>query len=186
LPWFQNVTEDEMTHGGSAAWNDPNAASWKTGNGEHSQRGCAGRSRWSGWEIGAMVGGFVVFWPLGLVALGVKMVKGEMWPGAASGVKPWEIFNKSNGAEKASAHWNKAWSNFGARHNGASHSGNYAFEDYKKRELERLEAERRKLMEDQKAFYEFVERVRRAKDQEEFDRFMAERRSAPPAEEPKV
>ena len=129
-----------------------------------------------------MVGGFVVFWPLGLLALGVKMVKGEMWPGAATGTKPWDLFNKSGAAEKASSQWNKAWSNFGGGGNGGSHSGNYAFEEYKKRELERLEAERRKLMEDQKAFADFVERVRRAKDQDEFDRFMAERRTAPPTE----
>jgi hypothetical protein len=38
-----------------------------------------------------------------------------------------------------------------------------------------LEAERRKLEEEQKAFADHLAKLRRAKDQEEFDRFMAER-----------
>jgi hypothetical protein len=42
--------------------------------------------------------------------------------------------------------------------------------------LRRLDEERRMLEEEQKAFREFVEKLRRAKDQDEFDRFMAERR----------
>ena len=54
-------------------------------------------------------------------------------------------------------------------------SGNAAFDDYKRAELDKIEALRRKLEEDQKAFGDFVERLRRAKDQEEFERFMAER-----------
>jgi hypothetical protein len=34
---------------------------------------------WSIYEIGAVLGGFVVFWPLGLLALFLKMKKGELW-----------------------------------------------------------------------------------------------------------
>jgi hypothetical protein len=43
-----------------------------------------------------------------------------------------------------------------------------------------MEQIRRRLSEEQKAFGEFLDRLKRAKDQEEFDRFMAERQ-APPA-----
>ena len=43
------------------------------------------------------------------------------------------------------------------------------------RELERLEAERRKLDEERREFSEFLRDLRRAKDHDEFDRFMAER-----------
>ena len=50
-------------------------------------------------------------------------------------------------------------------------------------ELARLEEERRKLDDEQKAFSEHLERLRKAKDQDEFDRFMAERK-APSAEPP--
>jgi hypothetical protein len=126
---------------------------------------CVGRKRWSAWEIVAIVAGFAIFWPLGLIALFVKLWNGELWPGAAAGDMPW----RSAGT----------WSPPSWTQRSGSPSGNSAFEEYRKRELERLEAERRKLMEEQKAFAEFVERVRRAKDQEEFDRFMAERRTKP-------
>ena len=47
-------------------------------------------------------------------------------------------------------------------------SGNGAFDEYKRETLDRLEKE-------QKAFEEFVEQLRRSRDKEEFERFMAER-----------
>jgi hypothetical protein len=51
-------------------------------------------------------------------------------------------------------------------------------------QLARLEEERCKLDEEQKAFREYLARLRKAKDQDEFDRFMAERRAPPPSEPP--
>ncbi len=51
---------------------------------------------------------------------------------------------------------------------GASGStGNIAFDDYRETTLKRLEEERQE-------FSQFLERLRRAKDQDEFDRFMSE------------
>ena len=61
----------------------------------------------------------------------------------------------------------------------AAPTGNWAFEEYRQRELERLEEERRRLDEESRAFAEFVEELKRAKDREEFDAFMAKRRSGP-------
>jgi hypothetical protein len=43
--------------------------------------------------------------------------------------------------------------------------------------LARLEEERRKLDEEARAFRGFVEELKRAKDREEFDAFMAKRRA---------
>ena len=43
----------------------------------------------------------------------------------------------------------------------------------------RLDEERRKLDEAQREFAEYVDAIRRAKDREEFERFMAERRARP-------
>lgn len=60
-----------------------------------------------------------------------------------------------------------------------SSTGNFAFEEYRRRELERLEAERRRLDDEARGFAEFVEELKRAKDREEFDAFMARRRAAP-------
>jgi hypothetical protein len=131
---------------------------------------CGGMSsRWSLWEVGAMIAGFVVFWPLGLLALFLKWKNGEMWRGSSGSDAPWAGFKKPDF---------RAWQGWKANNAsyGFSGSGNAAFDDYKAEQLKRLDEERRKLEEDQKAFREFVEKVRRAKDQEEFDRFMAERK----------
>jgi len=54
-----------------------------------------------------------------------------------------------------------------------STSGNSAFDAYREETLKRLE-------EEQKAFGDFMERLKRARDQEEFERFMAERRADKP------
>ena len=48
-------------------------------------------------------------------------------------------------------------------------TGNTAFDQYRAETLRQLES-------DQQAFYGFMDKLRRAKDREEFDRFMSERR----------
>ena len=146
-----------MTHSASAGFEQM---------GETRHRRCGGgfKSRWSPWEVGAMVAGFVVFWPLGLLALFLKWKNGEMWRGSADVAAPWAGLKKPDLS---------AWS--GKAAHGFGSSGNAAFDDYRREQLRRLDEERRKLEEEQKAFREFVEKLRRAKDQDEFDRFMAER-----------
>jgi hypothetical protein len=57
-----------------------------------------------------------------------------------------------------------------------SRTGNSAFDEYRRSELKRLEEERRRLDEEARAFGDFVEELKRAKDREEFDAFMARRR----------
>ena len=54
----------------------------------------------------------------------------------------------------------------------------------KRTQLARLEQERRKLDEEQKVFRDYLARLRKAKNQDEFDRFMAERKAPPPSEPP--
>ena len=49
-------------------------------------------------------------------------------------------------------------------------SGNHAFDEYRSETLRRLEDEQRE-------FRDFLERLRFAKDKQEFDQFMADRRS---------
>ena len=139
-----------------------------------------GKRKWSGVELGVIIGGFVIFWPAGLVALRIKLVNGELWKGSAHSVSPWAAYHdwKAQRGDKPFA--------FSGAFNGASWpshgtSGNAAFDAYKKEQLERLEAERRKLEDEQRAFAEHLPKLRRAKDQDEFDRFMAERK--PPTAE---
>jgi hypothetical protein len=142
----------------------------------HRSRGCGwGKARWSALEVGAMVGGFIVFWPLGLLALFLKWKNGEMWKGASEGWAPWSTWKKPD--MQQFSQWKQGFSG------GFASSGNAAFDEYKSQQLKRLEEERRKLEEEQKAFGAYLERLRRAKDQDEFDRFMAER-NAPAPEAP--
>ena len=123
--------------------------------GESRHRRCGGgiKSRWSPWEVGAMVAGFVVFWPLGLLALFLKWKNGEMWRGAAEAKAPWSAFKKPGF---------DSWKSY--RPAGFAQSGNAAFDDYKREQMRRIDEERRKLEEEQKAFRDFVDKVRRAKD----------------------
>ena len=121
----------------------------------------------NGWEIAAMVGGFVAFFPVGLGILGYLLWRKTFGEGGweASGAKGEFRFWKREMKER----WRGAGQGF------SRSSGNYAFDEYRTEVLRRLEEERRRLDEEQKAFHEFMLRLRRARDQEEFDRFMAER-----------
>ncbi len=62
-------------------------------------------------------------------------------------------------------------------------SGNSAFDDYRAAELKRLDEERRKLEEERREFDRYADNLRRARDKEEFDRFMAERANRRPGGE---
>lgn len=130
----------------------------------------AHKRKWSAMELATMIGGFIVFWPIGLAALGLKLVKGEMWPGASESVSPWTAYKawKDRTGSKPFGAATPVWKPTGT-------SGNAAFDAYKREQLDRLEAERRKLEEEQKAFASYLAKLREAKDQDEFDRFMAER-----------
>ena len=136
-----------------------------------------GKRRWSGLEIAVVVGSFVVFWPLGIAALAVKLTKGELWRGASEMAPPWQGFKAQEGFDRAKA-WKGRW-----QHDVHS-SGNAAFDEYRKTQLDKLEAERRKLDDERKAFADHLSNLRKAKDKEEFDRFMAERQSQQTGNQP--
>jgi Protein of unknown function (DUF2852) len=124
------------------------------------------KRRWSGTEIAVVVGSFIVFWPLGVAAMAVKLYKGELWNGASDMAPPWQNWKRSRDEAR------ETWKSYRGYQNS---SGNTAFDDYRKTQLDRLEQERRKLDEERQAFADHLAKLRRAKDQEEFDRFMAER-----------
>jgi hypothetical protein len=108
-----------------------------------------------------MVIGFIVAWPLGLLML-AYILWGERIP---------EIRRHFEGVKRD---WSGE-SRCGPRSRGTSHSGNSAFDDYRAAELKRLDEERRKLEGERREFEQYVHDLRRARDKEEFDRFMAER-----------
>ncbi len=147
--------------------------------------GAKGRRRWSFLEIAVVVGSFIVFWPLGIAALVLKLVKGELWSGASDMAPPWQKWKDNEGFGFAK-NWSQDWSKGrGPGGQWQPSSGNTAFDTYRKEQLEKLEAERRKLDDERKAFAEHLAKLRQAKDQEEFDRFMNERQTpaAPPVSE---
>lgn len=125
------------------------------------------KPQWSPLTIALMVMGFIIFWPLGLAVLGY-ILWGEKFGGSA---------------EKAQGYWNKGCSfvRKNGKHTGFgrstfSSSGNAAFDDYRAEQLRRLEEERNRLDAEVDAFHEYMANLRRARDREEFDRFMSEHR----------
>ena len=127
------------------------------------------RPAWTPLTIALMVLGFIVFWPLGLAML-AYILWGHRMP---------EIRRHFEGMKRD---WSHEFRGCGAA--GFSRSGNAAFDEYRGRELERLERERRRLEEERREFEAFMQNLRRARDQEEFDRFMRERRETPKGGEP--
>lgn len=105
--------------------------------------------------IGLMVVGFLVFWPAGLAVLAYLIWSGRLTkadiPDSATSLK-------AQGC---------AWAR---RMREPASSGNAAFDAYRAETLRRLEEERRE-------FDAFVSRLRKARDQSEFDQFMAERKT---------
>jgi hypothetical protein len=123
------------------------------------------RPAWTPATIALMVLGFVVFWPLGLAMLAYIL-----WGDRLDGFKR-DVNRKTDGIF-ASCRGRSA------RHHGFGRTGNVAFDEWREKELERLAEERRRVDETLKEFDSYARELRRAKDQEEFDRFMAERNRA--------
>jgi hypothetical protein len=145
----------------------------------NSQRRCGRSSHWRPLELAAMIVGFVVFWPVGLAILFLKIAqKKEGYQGDLFSYAREKISSKF-GSGSAPQNWCATWSgSWQGRGFGMRSTGNSAFDDWRSAELARLEEERRKLVEAEREFSEHLDRLRRARDREEFDRFMNERRNA--------
>ena len=152
---------------GNVGTDDWRNASWR-------RDGC-GMARVHPFEIVAIVLGFIVFWPIGLAMLGFKL-----WRRAAgfSGDLQGAAADKWREARDAMQANRRAYAGRGFGFQGRD-TGNAAFDEWRAQEIERLEAERRKLEEAQREFAAFTDAIRKAKDREEFERFMSERRGKP-------
>jgi hypothetical protein len=135
------------------------------------------RPGWTPLTIVLMVLGFAVAWPLGFLMLAyilwghnipqVREHFGDAQPAGGPGSSRAGWCGPSGWRSRAAG-----WS---------SPSGNAAFDDYRAAELRRLDEERRRLDEERAEFERYVRDLRRARDKEEFDRFMANR---PPRSRP--
>lgn len=121
------------------------------------------RPEWTPATIGMMVVGFALYWPLGLAML-AYIIYGDRLRGFKTSAN--SAFDGLFGSFKRRG--------FSAR---ATDTGNVAFDDWREAELARLDEERQKLNSMRDEFETYVRELRRAKDQEEFERFMRDRRA---------
>lgn len=121
------------------------------------------RPAWTPATVALMVLGFVVFWPLGLAML-AYILFGDRFNTfkEAANLSVDDVVSKC-----------RSWKAPGV--SPMRESGNVAFDDWRKAELARLQEEQRKLDEMRDEFTSYMRELRRAKDQEEFDRFMQDR-----------
>jgi hypothetical protein len=101
----------------------------------------------------AIIVGFAWWWPVGLAILLTRLYWRKM---------------VRTGQWQFPDYVNRATSGFSY----APPSGNRAFDEYRSETLRRLE-------EEQREFVEYLDRLRQARDRQEFEQFMAERRQRP-------
>ena len=122
------------------------------------------RQEWNGFNIFLMIVGFILFWPLGLA-----MIAYILW-----GDKISDMFRQAK--ERHSSEGRSCRKN----RNSYRPTGNVAFDEYREEKLKQLEEERKRLHQMQEDFDDFLYNLRKARDQEEFDRFMKNRDNSDP------
>lgn len=122
------------------------------------------RPAWTPATIALMVGGFIVYWPLGLAVL-AYILWGDRLESFRGDV--------SRSTDRIFGGLKRSGANLPF---GEGRTGNVAFDDWREAELARLDRERAKLDTARAEFETHVRELRRAKDQEEFNRFMASRK----------
>ena len=127
----------------------------------HTCSGFSGRQgNWSGRNIAAMVVGFVVFWPIGLVLLYWNITGRDVreFPGAVRGL----------------------WAKFRGREaEGFATEDNVVFNEYHQTQYDRIRDIKAEIEDRARRFKAFRADAKRRKDEEEFNRFMS---SSPLAE----
>ncbi len=122
------------------------------------------KPEWSFVTIALMVLGFIIFWPLGLAML-AYILWGERFGGSADKAETW-VREKKDWARNCKNRY---------RGHGRHSSGNVAFDEYREEQLKRLDEERKRLDDEVNEFHDYMRNLRKARDREEFDRFMRER-----------
>jgi hypothetical protein len=118
--------------------------------------------------IALMIFGFMVWWPFGLALLAFIIGSGRMGCGHYGAGDRWQ-----HKMERLQEKMDRVRGRMGGDPlRGQRSSGNRAFDDYRADTLRRLE-------EEQVEFRDFLDRLRHAKDKEEFDAFMAQHRPRP-------
>lgn len=120
-----------------------------------------GRPAWNPVAILVMVLGFIAFWPIGLAVLAYILLQQKFnLPTKFRSPDAFAQCFRSRGRDFRSSF---------------KTTGNVAFDEWRKAELDRLEKERDNLEQMRRDFDSHMYELRRARDREEFDRFMRER-----------
>ena len=105
--------------------------------------------------IFAIIFGFYIWWPFGLAVLAYRL---SMRRAFRNGGGQWQFPDMMSRTARSFSF--------------APPSGNRAFDEYRSETLRRLEDEQRE-------FVDYLDRLRQARDRQEFEQFMAERRQRP-------
>ena len=134
-------------------------------------------ARWTVAELLAMILGFIVFWPIGLAVLGWKLWQRKSGYRGDFATMVQEKMAQAGGFARQ---WEGPFARSGSGRGGwgMRQTGNTIFDEWRAAELARLEEERRKLEAAERDFADYIANLRRARDREEFERFMNERRAA--------
>ncbi len=125
----------------------------------------------SPWHIVLIVLGFIIWWPVGLALLFFTLGSRKMGCWDRHGRFESKMERMQYKMERMRNRMER--SGFGSGFGfGPPTSGNRAFDEYRVETLRRLE-------EEQHEFKNFLDRLRHAKDKEEFDQFMAQHRPKP-------
>ena len=122
------------------------------------------RPAWTPATIALMVLGFMVFWPLGFAMLAYII-----WGDRLESFKT-EVNRSTDDFFSSVRGFSRGRTAFGEK------SGNVAFDEWRDKEIDRLNEERRKLDEARAEFDAHMRDLRMARDREEFENFMAARR----------
>jgi len=115
---------------------------------------------WSGFNIAAMVLGFVFFWPLGLFIL-YWIITGRNVKDLPQGIR--DTWSRMTGS----------WSGSGM-HNHNGRTDNSVFNDFQQTQIDRIREIKEEIKERSRRFGEFRADAKRRADEEEFNRFMSD------------
>lgn len=115
----------------------------------------SGKSNWSGVNIAAMVLGFVLFWPIGLIVL--------FW--IMAGRNAWEL------PEAIRHQWSQMRRMWNREHDT---DDNVVFNEYQQTQYDRIREIKDEIKSRSKRFGEFRAAAKRRADREEFNQFMSD------------
>ena len=119
-------------------------------------KGSYSKGNWSPFNIGAMVFGFVLFWPIGLVVLYWNISGRDARDLPAAIKQKWSsMFNRSKAESSPSTHENSV------------------FDEFQQTQYDRIAEIKEEIRERARRFNEFRSDAKRRAEQEEFNQFMA-------------